>query len=128
LKTRTRPSNRLTREEFLQYTPSRADFPWTTTADNLVEIQVPKFKGKFGTSFCKIIRREPTFTARLDAIGSFVWKHCDGTKTVQEILTLLEHAFPKEKELDQRYFLFLHNMAHLGYIKYFARQDEPSVS
>ena len=127
MRTRTKPSNHLTREEFLQYIPIRTDFPWTTTADNLIEIQVPKFKGKVGTSFCKIIRRELTFTARLDAIGSFVWKHCDGKKTVQEILILLEHAFPKEKELDQRYLVFLHNMAHLGYIKYLSRQDEPSL-
>lgn len=93
-----------------------------------MELQVPKFKGKVGTSFCKIIRRENMFTAHLDKIGTFVWKHCDGTKTVQDILTLLEQAFPDEKELDQRYFLFLHNMAHLGYITYWTRPDEPCVS
>lgn len=118
----------MTREEFLQFIPIKTGFPWATTAEDLVEIQVPKFKGKVGASFCKIIKRENMFTARLDKIGTCVWKHCDGRRTVQDILTLLEQTFPDEKDLDQRYFLFLHNMTHLGYINYRARPDEPCVS
>jgi hypothetical protein len=79
---------------------------------------VPKFTGKVGKTFCKVLRRDDVFTANLDALGSVIWKQCDGTKTVQQILEVVSKEFPGEKNLDQRLFLFLQQLKALNYLTY----------
>jgi hypothetical protein len=105
-------------EEFLQFIPVKREFEWHTNEEDLVRITVPKFKGQLGGSFCKIIRKENTFTANLDKIGSLVWTHCDGKNNVKEILKMLKKKFPKEEDIDQRLFLFLQQMKSLNYIDF----------
>ncbi|PNX47189.1 MAG: pyrroloquinoline quinone biosynthesis protein PqqD [Thermoplasmata archaeon M11B2D] len=105
-------------EEFLTYVPKRGDFPWSETDEGLVIITVPKFNGKLGKSFCKVLRRQNTFDANLDSLGSCIWKHCDGVKTVKEILETITKEFPFEKNIDQRLFLFLQQLRALNYIQY----------
>lgn len=108
-----------TAEEFLQYRPKRLDFEWSTNADGFVELKVPKFKGNFGKSFCKVIRKDNTFTANMDKIGTLVWKNCDGRQTVKQILEKLKKEFPNEENIDQRLFLFLQQMNGLNYLDFF---------
>jgi len=110
--------NQLTVDEFLQYVPKRLDFEWYTDEDGIVHIRVPKFKSKIGEQFCRLIHKENIFIANLDKKGSLVWKNCDGKKTVKQILDILKKEFPDEKDIDQRLFLFLHNMKNLNYIDY----------
>ena len=105
-------------EEFLGYLPKRLDFEWSTDDTGLVTIVVPKFTGKVGKSLTKLLKRDNTFSSQLDKLGSTVWKQCDGTKTVQEILEIAVKEFPSEKNLDQRLFLFLQQLKSLGYITY----------
>ena len=105
-------------EEVLQYRPKSLDFEWSTNAEGLVEIKVPKFKSNFGKSFCRIIRKDGMFTANMDKLGSLVWKNCDGKKTVKQILEILKKEFPKEENIDQRLFLFLQQMNGLNYIDF----------
>ena len=105
-------------EEFLKYRPIRLDFEWSTTEEELVEITVPKFKGNLGKSFCKVIRRDNMFTAKMDRLGTLVWKNCDGGKTVGQILEMVKKEFPKEKNIDQRLFSFIQQMGSLNYIDY----------
>lgn len=105
-------------DEFLQYVPRRLDFEWSTNKDGLVRLTVPKFKSNLGLNFCKIIRKDETFTANMDKIGSVVWKNCDGKKTVKKILEKLKKEFPDEENIDQRLFLFLQQMKNLNYIDY----------
>lgn len=105
-------------DEFLRLKPKRLDFEWYTTEENLVRIKVPKFKSKFGRAFCRLIRKEDTFEANLDEIGSFIWKECDGKKTVKKILEKLKKGFPEEEKLEQRFALFLRRMIKLDYMTY----------
>ncbi len=105
-------------EEFLQYRPRRLDFDWSTNAEGLVEMTVPKFKGNLGKSFCKVIRKENMFTANMDRLGSLVWKNCDGKRTVGQILEIVKKEFPEEKNTDQRLFSFIQQMGSLNYIDY----------
>lgn len=104
-------------EEFLQFRPKRLDFEWSTNAEGLVEIKVPKFQGNFGKSFCKVIKKDDMFTANMDKIGSIVWKNSDGKKSVKDILEILKKEFPKDENIDQRLFLFLQQMMSLNYIE-----------
>ena len=105
-------------EEFLKYRPRRLDFEWSTNAEGLVEMTVPKFKGSLGKSFCKAIRKDNMFTANLDGLGSIVWKKCDGERTVGQILEIVKKEFPEEKNMDQRLFSFIQQMVSLNYIDY----------
>jgi len=104
-------------EEFLGFIPKKAELEWNLTSDGVVEIRVPKFKSKLGVSFCRFIRKENVFTARMDKIGSLVWQNCDGKKTVKDILHILKKEFPGEENIDRRLFLFLQKMNSLGYIE-----------
>jgi hypothetical protein len=84
----------------------------------LVTLVVPKFTGKIGKSFCKVLKRENTFDAHLDKLGSAIWIQCDGTKEVKDILTVITKDFPDEKNIDQRLFLFLQQLKALNYLTY----------
>ena len=105
-------------EEFLTYIPVRKDYEWFINHEGLVQIKIPKFTGSYGKSFCKVIKKDDTFTANMDKIGSIVWKNSDGKKTVKEILEILKKEFPTEDEVDQRLFLFLQQMRSLNYLDY----------
>jgi hypothetical protein len=105
-----------TEKEFLTKRPQREDFEWYTDEQGYVHIQVPKFTSTLGISFCKLIRKENVFSANLDAIGSRIWKQCDGEHTVKDILNLLKKEFHKEKNIDQRLYLFLQQMYSLHYL------------
>ena len=109
--------NRLpTAEEFLQFRPKRNEIEWSKNAEGLVELKVPKFKSNFGKSFCKVTRKDQTFAAKMDKIGTLVWENCDGVQNVESILKKLKKAFPKEENIDQRLFSFLQQMHSLNYL------------
>ena len=103
-------------EEMLQFRPKRVDFEWTTNTDGLVQIKVPKFTSKLGKSFCNIIKKDNSFSANMDKIGSVVWKNCNGKNSVKEILDILKKEFPKEENIDNRLYIFLQQMHSLHYI------------
>jgi hypothetical protein len=105
-----------TEEEFFQYVPIRAELEWSINEEGLVEIKTPKFASNFGKSFCKVIKKDNTFTAKMDKIGSIVWKNCDGKNSVKDILEKLKKELPKEGNINQRLFLFLQQMNSLHYI------------
>ena len=127
-KKKTRP-RQPTLEEFLTFKPLRKEFEYNEDEDGLIHITVPKFQKDLGKSFCKTIKKQATFTAHMDAIGSIVWKHSDGHHTVAEIEEELKKAFPDEAEktgqnsLQQRLIAFLQQMSQLDYITLLIPRD-----
>lgn len=105
-------------EEFNKFKPLRLDFKYSTNQDGLVILKVPKFTSKIGISFCKILKKENTFNANLDNIGSEIWNLSDGKKTVDDILKKIKLKFPNEKNIDQRLYVFLQQMKNLNYIDF----------
>ena len=105
-------------DEFLRLKPKRELFEWHVSHEGLVQIVVPKFKSTFGKSVCRLLRKEETFTADFDKVGSLVWQACDGQTTVKNMLVQLQKTFPNEKNLDQRLILFLQQMQGLNYIEW----------
>ena len=105
-----------TEEEFLKFVPKRADLPWSENSEGLVEIQTPKFQSNFGKSFVKALKKDECFTAKMDKIGSAVWKECDGAQSVEQILKNLKKKFPDIKEMDQKLFWYLQQLNSLKYI------------
>jgi len=105
-------------DEFLTFKPKRNDYEWYENSEGFIEIKVPKFQSNIGKSFCKLIKKDEHFIAKMDKIGTIVWKNADGIKTVSEILEMLKKEFPDEKDIDQRLFLFLQQIKSLNYIYY----------
>ena len=54
--------------------------------------------------------RNPYFKVHLDPLGSFVWNHCDGQVTVEEIIGQMETEFDAEDQLLQRVVYFLREL------------------
>lgn len=117
-KNKKQKTRKPTVDEFLQFKPVRADYEWSTDDKGLVQIKVPKFESSLGKKFCHLIKKENTFSAHMDELGSFVWKQCDGRTTVKEILDRLQKEFDEDENLDQRLFLFLQQMRQLRYLHY----------
>jgi hypothetical protein len=117
LKTKKQKKRPPTVEEMLRFKPMRLDFDWFKNDEGLVEIKVPKFTSNFGKSFCRVIRKDNTFCAKMDKIGSVIWEKSDGKNSVKDILNTLEKNFPDEENLDQRLFLFLQQMYSLNYLR-----------
>ncbi len=77
--------------------------------DDHVHIKVPKFQGRLGKLFCRLLRRNPHIFLNLDPLGSCVWKHCDGHHSVEDILTILKNNFDEEN-LEERLVQFLYDL------------------
>ena len=77
--------------------------------DNLVRIKLPKFYGRMGKLFCRILRHNPHITLNLDSLGSFVWEKCDGHHSVEKILFCMEKHFDEEG-LEERLVQFLYDL------------------
>ena len=105
-------------EEFQLYKPRRVEFPWSTSEEGIVTITVPKFTSNIGKSFCRVLKKENTFEAHLDKLGSAIWKQCDGTNLVKDILAVITKEFPDEKNIDQRLYLFLQQLRALHYLEF----------
>ena len=103
-------------EEFLALHPHRCEFEWFVDSEQKVVIKVPKFQREIGKKICKLMKKDETFNARLDEIGSMVWQYIDGQQSVKDVLEALEKAFPGQKNIDQRLILFLQQMHHLNYL------------
>jgi len=58
----------------------------------------------------------PDISIRLDATGSFVWRQCDGERTVAEIALALEERDGPSEDLRPRLVTFLVGMVRRGMI------------
>jgi hypothetical protein len=77
--------------------------------DDFVRIKIPKFYGRMGKLFCRLLRRNPHITLNLDPLGSFVWEKCDGRHSVEKILCSMEKHFDEEG-LEERLVQFLYDL------------------
>ncbi len=75
----------------------RQNVQWEANAD-LIVLLVPRFSGGYlGRWFMRHLKR-PNFRLKLDDIGSFIWQHCDGGTTIQQIGEKLKERFGESVE------------------------------
>ena len=67
--------------------------PWETAENGNVVVLVPRFRNEFLVRWLMPRLRSPHMRVKLDALGSFVWKQCDGKTTVAAIAERMEAAF-----------------------------------
>jgi len=58
---------------------------WADRDGDLVTVLVPKFSSRFALRWFVPLLAKPEMRVHLDAVGSFVWRQCDGSATIREI-------------------------------------------
>ena len=63
-----------------------------------VSVLVPKFRGKIGQRFCRLIKKEITYKVNLDERSSDAWKLSNGKRTVLDIAKELGKKYKEQVE------------------------------
>jgi hypothetical protein len=81
----------------LELTPEQRA-PWETEQNGNVVVLVPKFQHELLVKWLVPRLKYPHVRVKLDKLGSFVWKQCDGRTTVAEIAARLRSEFTDTAE------------------------------
>ncbi|MCD6515871.1 MAG: PqqD family protein [Candidatus Aminicenantes bacterium] len=102
----------------LELIPVR-NIKWTADGQGKVILLKPKFKNKFCVKHILPRMKRPFYKVKLDEMGSFFWKNCDGEKNVREIARLHREKFGDDAEpvLD-RICLFLQGLDRNHFITF----------
>ncbi|MFW6124063.1 MAG: PqqD family protein [Acidobacteriota bacterium] len=92
---------------------------WKTDHQGNVIILKPKFKNPFLVKHLLPRMKRPYYKVKLDEMGSYFWKNCDGEKNILEISELQKKKFRKKAEpvLD-RISLFVKSLDRNNFIKF----------
>ena len=82
----------------------------------MVSVLLPRFRNAMLQSWAERWHMRP-FRLKLDAVGSFVWLHCDGEKTVAELGDAMADEFGKKVDpVEERLTLFLGQLKRGGLV------------
>jgi hypothetical protein len=103
-------SSVMTPERFWEARPRRA-LEWRETAGGQCVLLRPKFgRGRIGRWFASRLA-DPHYRIRLDDIGTFVWKACDGQTPLLTIADGMRTRFgPDIEPAERRLALFVRKM------------------
>lgn len=76
----------------LELTPVQR-VPWETGESGSVVVLVPKFRNELLVRWLVPRMKYPNVRVKLDSLGSFVWKLCDGKTTVDEMAHRMTSEF-----------------------------------
>jgi hypothetical protein len=76
----------------LELTPEQR-VPWETAENGHVIVLVPKFQHALLVKWLVPHLKYPHVRVKLDKLGSFVWKQCDGRTTVAEMAARMRTEF-----------------------------------
>ncbi len=80
------------RSDFLTLIPHRA-VEWEVRDDNKIVLLVPKFRRGLGARWIQPWIRRKHIRVRLDEFGSFIWKCCDGSTSMESIAEKMKQQF-----------------------------------
>lgn len=66
--------------------------------------------------------KRPNYRVKLDGRGTAVWRACDGTRTLAEVIQVIDAAFPGEPDTTLRTALFVRELAKGGFVTLQARR------
>ena len=90
---------------------------WKNNDEGLVTLILPKFKSKIGKLFASRLKNQ-MYEVKLDAIGAFLWKECDGKNNVYDISIELVKEFGDEIEpVYERIKIFFNMLKNLKAIE-----------
>ena len=101
----------------LQLIPEK-NIGWEKDSEGLVVLLKPKFQHPFLQKHVLPKLKRPHYKVKLDEIGSFLWIHCDGLLTVQNIADrMAKHFGDKVEPLYERIGLFLQSLEKNKFIR-----------
>ncbi|MFC2163917.1 PqqD family protein [Acidobacteriota bacterium] len=102
----------------LELVPER-NIEWEKDNEGFVVLLKPKIQHPFFQKHILSKFKRPHYKVKLDEIGSFFWKHCDGSQTVNAIAGRMEKHFgDKIDPLYDRMTLFLQHLEKNKFIKW----------
>lgn len=100
----------------LELVPSRVS-DWKDNDEGLVTLILPKFKSKIGRVFASMLKN-PMYEVKLDPIGAFLWRECDGEKNIYDISQNMVKEFGDDIEpVYERIKIFINMLKNLHAIK-----------
>ncbi len=94
----------------LELTPVQR-VPWETGESGSVVVLVPKFRNELIVRWLVPRMKYPNVRIKLDTLGSFVWKLCNGSTTVAEMVNRMTAEFgepaPSAQERIRKFLLTL---------------------
>jgi hypothetical protein len=89
--------------------------------DGRVTVLVPRFSGRWARRWVLPLFARQEVPLRLDALGSFVWRQCDGRTSVGEIAARLQaRAGGERAEAGTRVITFLRQLARYDSVTFLA--------
>jgi hypothetical protein len=89
--------------------------------DGLVTVLVPRFGGRWARRWVLPLFARQNVRLRLDALGSFVWRQCDGRTSVGEIATRLGTSTGgASEEAASRVMAFLRQLSRYDSVTFLA--------
>lgn len=105
-------------DNFLDFKPQRA-IDFTQNSDGLITILKPKFNNRWLVKYLLPRMQRPNFKIKLDKVGSFVWKLCDGNMTVHKIGVEMKEKFGEKIDpVYERLSHFLHQLSQNKFISF----------
>lgn len=92
--------------------------------DGRVAVLVPRFTSGFARRFVAPFLARPEFRMHLDALGSAVWKACDGRTTVAELARAMEAGGGAAPDVRQRVYLFLRKLQREGSLSFIVKEHD----
>lgn len=90
---------------------------WKDNDQGLVTLILPKFKSKIGKVFASMFKN-PMYEVKLDAVGAFLWRECDGKNNIYEISQDMVKEFGDEIEpVYERIKIFINMLKNLNAIE-----------
>ncbi len=112
-------------KNILDMLPKRA-YDWEEDEKKgTIIVKVPRFRTRLGKKFCSLIKKEQTYNVKLDDKNSFIWKLCDGKRSVREIAkSVLEKYGDEVQPVYQRVGELFNIMESNGLITYYRKKDD----
>ncbi len=116
-------------ENILDMVPHRA-YEWEEDEKKgIVIVKMPRFRSRLGKRFCSLIKKDQTYNVKLDDKNSFIWKLCDGKRSVGEIAKSVLDRYGDEAEpIYQRVGELFHIMESNRLITYKKKKDDLGVA
>ena len=70
---------------------------WKDNDEGLITLILPKFKSKIGKAFASLFKN-PMYEVKLDTIGTFLWRECDGKNNIYDISQDMQKEFGDDIE------------------------------
>ena len=100
----------------LKLIPTRVS-DWKDNDEGLITLILPKFKSRIGRIIASKFKN-PMYEVKLDEIGTFLWRECDGGKNIYDISQDMVKEFGEEIEpVYERIKIFINMLKNLNAIE-----------